>query len=391
MSEKRGLGIWFAATAVTFLTRAMLFSTWQSRSPEVMHSLHLNTTQMGLLVMLFPVGGALGILFASSLMKRFGVGRMTIAGFAIGSISLAGLAFTIPAGNVFASAAFVLTLGLPMAFADFASNYEATEVDKKSKRSLLPLLHSTFGVGMMLAATFSGWLLSINVGIGANYLIVAGVSLAASVWAGLSFPKSHFARETASEKSQRKVLSRVVWSENRTLVIAFIGVSFIIAELSAGTWMPIALERSGFSAADAANALGLFWIAITVTRVVGGFVVDKLGRFRTILLSTLVTSVGISFFIFNEIIHQPYLGLIIWACGLALGFPMAANAQSDNAERSPFRINLMITLVYIASISVGPLLGSIGQSFGLYVAFSVPLALMLISALLSGKTKPERL
>ncbi len=391
MSEKRGLGIWFAATAVTFLTRAMLFSTWQSRSPEVMHSLHLNTTQMGLLVMLFPVGGALGIVFASSLMKRFGVGRMTIAGFAIASASLAGLSFTIPAGDVFASACLVLTLGLPMAFADFASNYEATEVDKRSKRSLLPLLHSTFGVGMMLAATFSGWLLSNNVGIGANYLIVAGVSLAASIWAGLSFPQSHFARESSSEKSERKVLSRVVWTESRTLVIAFIGVSFIIAELSAGTWMPIALERSGFSAADGANALGLFWIAITLTRVVGGFVVDKLGRFRTILLSTLVTSVGISFFIFNDVIQLPYLGLVIWACGLALGFPMAANAQSDNAQRSPFRINLMITLVYIASISVGPLLGSIGQSFGLYVAFSVPLALMLISAVLSGQTKPERL
>jgi MFS family permease len=81
--------------------------------------------------------------------------------------------------------------------------------------------------------------------------------------------------------------------------------------------------------------------------------------------------------------------MIVWAAGLALGFPMAANALSDNAERSPIRINLMITLVYIASVSVGPTLGAIGDRVGLYLAFSVPLALMLISALLSGKTKPE--
>lgn len=391
MTEKRGLGIWFAATAATFLVRAMLFSTWQSRSPEVMHALHLNTGQMGLLVMLFPVGGALGIFFAGSIMKRFGVGRMTIAGFTLGSVSLAGLAVTVPAGNVALSALFVLTLGLPMAFADFASNFEATEVDKASKRSLLPLLHSTFGVGMMVAATFSGWLLSVKVGLGINYLIVAGVALVAAVWAGLSFPKNHFSKDSAAEKYQRKSLSRVVWSEQRTLFIAFIGVSFIIAELSAGTWMPIALERSGYSAADAANALGLFWITITITRAVGGFIVDRIGRFGTILLSTLVTSVGISIFIFDALIHQPYLGLILWACGIALGFPMAANALSDNAERSPFRINLMITLVYISSISVGPLLGSIGQTFGLYVAFGVPLVMMLTSAALSGRTKPERL
>ena len=389
MTKNQGLGIWFTATAITFLTRALLFSTWQARSPEVMDYLGLSTTQMGLLVMLFPAGGVLGIFFASSLMKRFGVGRMTIIGFTLGAMSMAGLSLTIPAGNIFASALLIITLGLPMAFADFASNYEATEVDKRSKRSLLPLLHSTFGVGMMLAATFSGWLLSIEVDLGTNYLIIAAVSLAASLWAGSSFPKSHFAEFNAEEQKKQKQLVRSVWREKRTMFIAFIGISFIIAELSAGTWMPIALESSGFSAAAAANAFGLFWIVITLTRAVGGFVVDRFGRFGTVLISTLVTSVGICFFIFDGVLHLPYVGLVLWAAGLALGFPMAANALSDDAERSPIRINLMITVVYIASISVGPILGVLGQNFGLYIAFCVPLALMLVSAVFSGKTKPE--
>lgn len=389
MTKNQGLGIWFTATAITFLTRALLFSTWQARSPEVMDYLGLSTTQMGLLVMLFPAGGVLGIFFASSLMKRFGVGRMAIIGFTLGAISMAGLSFTIPAGNIFASALLIITLGLPMAFADFASNYEATEVDKRSKRSLLPLLHSTFGVGMMLAATFSGWLLSIKVDLGTNYLIIAAVSMAASLWAGSSFPKSHFAEFNSEEQKKQKQLVRSVWREKRTMFIAFIGISFIIAELSAGTWMPIALESSGFSAAAAANAFGLFWIVITLTRAVGGFVVDRFGRFGTVLISTLVTSVGICFFIFDGVLHLPYVGLVLWAAGLALGFPMAANALSDDAERSPIRINLMITVVYIASISVGPILGVLGHNFGLYIAFCVPLALMLVSAAISGKTKPE--
>ena len=390
MSQKVNLGLWFAATAATFLTRAMLFSTWQSRSPEVMEYLHLNTNQMGLLVMLFPIGGVLGIFFASALMHRFGVGPMTIGGFSLGAASMAGLAFTIPAGNVWLSALLIVTLGLPMAFADFAGNYEATEVDKRSKRSLLPLLHSSFGVGMMSAAGFSGWLLSVQINLATNYLIIAGVSLVLAVWAGNSFPKSHGGDNSVQTKSQRE-LRQVVWREKRTLVIAFIGVTFIVAELSAGTWLPIALENSGFSAAAAANAFGLFWVAITVTRALGGFVVERLGRFGTILGSTLVTSSGILIFIFDSVLHATYLGLVLWAAGLSLGFPMAANALSDNAERSPIRINLMITLVYISSVSVGPILGAIGQQFGLFIAFTVPFALMLVSAVLSPRTKPERL
>jgi hypothetical protein len=52
-------------------------------------------------------------------------------------------------------------------------------------------------------------------------------------------------------------------------------------------------------------------------------------------------------------------------------------------------LNLMITLVYFSSVSVGPALGTLGQEFGLYIAFSVPLLLMLASALLSPATKRQ--
>jgi hypothetical protein len=96
---------------------------------------------------------------------------------------------------------------------------------------------------------------------------------------------------------------------------------------------------------------------------------------------------GILIFIFDSVISQPYLGLILWGAGLALGFPMAGNALSDDPVRSPARINLMITLVYFSSVSVGPALGSLGQEFGLYISFILPLVLMLASAILSPATK----
>jgi len=37
---------------------------------------------------------------------------------------------------------------------------------------------------------------------------------------------------------------------------------------------------------------------------------------------------------------------------------------------------------------VGPALGSLGEVTGIYVAFSIPLALMILSAILSPATKP---
>jgi fucose permease len=387
MSKNPKVAIWFVATALTFFARALLFATWQSRSPEVKEYLDLTTAQMGLVVMLFPLGGLIGIFFASGMHRRFGAGPVTISSFAVGALSMVGLAFSIPAGELWITCFLLLTMGLPMALIDFTSNYEGTEVDKQAKRSLLPIIHSTFGVGMMVAAGLSGWMLGNEIGLQVNYSLVAAVVLASSIWAGLNLPKRPWSRQDTARELENKAIARTVWKEPRTLVVALIGLSFIIAELSAGTWLPIALETAGFTPADAANAFGLFWVVITATRVLGGFVVDRLGRFWTILLSTLVTSAGILIFIFDSVISQPYLGIILWGAGLALGFPMAANALSDDPVRSPARINLMITLVYFSSVSVGPTLGSLGQEFGLYIAFIVPLVLMLGSAILSPATK----
>jgi hypothetical protein len=63
-----------------------------------------------------------------------------------------------------------------------------------------------------------------------------------------------------------------------------------------------------------------------------------------------------------------------------------ADVSDDPAKAAP-RINMIITVVYISSILVGPVIGTIGQVFSIYAAFAVPLALMLVSAFISPVTK----
>ena len=391
MSKKPSLGLWFAATSMIFFTRAALYSTWQSRAPEVQNFLHLNTAQMGWFVMLYPVGGILGVFFANSLTNRYGSNRLTVIGFSISSAALAGLAFTVPSRNILLSCLLLVLMGFPMAIADFTGNYEGSEVDKRSKRSLFPAIHSTFGIGMIIAAAFAGWALTNGVGLTSNYLGIAAIVAIGSIWAGTVFPENDSVTVSASENLKQKKLGKLVWTERRTILIAIIGFSFIMTEIGAGTWVPIALKSSGFSGAEAATAFGVMWFVITTGRAVGGFLVDRIGRFATVLFSTIVTASGITVFLLDGLIHQPYLGLILWGAGQALGFPMAVSSMSDDPKKSPARINMIITVVYISSIAVGPVLGSIGQAFGIYIAFAVPAALMVLSAILSPATKPEKL
>ena len=377
---------WFLGAAGLFFARALLFSTWLSRAPEVQQALSLGTAQMGLLVMLFPLGGLAGILFANALMVRLGSTTVGIGIFSLGALAIGTLGFSLDAGNVWLSAIAVFAMGLPMAIADFLGNFEGTAVDRISNKSLFPAIHSAFGIGMLLGA--GGASLAIDAGwsLTQNYVLVAIIVAVVAIVSSLPLPNRE--KPEARPKGEERKLTLSVWREKRTLLIALIGFSFIMAEISAGTWVAIALTGSGFSGSAAAIAFGLFWLVITIGRVFGGFVVEAIGRYRTVLISAIVTAAGILIFMLADVIALPILGLVLWGLGMAVGFPMAVSAMSDDPQRAPFRINMIISVVYISSITVGPVLGSVGEVTGLYVAFAIPLALMVISAVLSPVTKP---
>ena len=390
MTKTPHLGVWFAAIATIFFTRAMLFSTWLSRGPEVEKALHLDDGGMGLLVMLYPLGGLLGITFANALTRRFGSKMLTIIGFSVSGLALAALGFAITAGNVVAAGALLLVIGLPMAIEDYVGNYEATGLNNASRHSLMPAVHSSFGVGMVLAASLSGFFIAQNVNLTNHYLIISAVVIVPSIVAAFGFAPRHEGAQSSAEKAEQKRLGRFVWTERRTLLIALIGFTFIMAEIGAGTWVPIALTKSGFSPSVAASALGAFWIIITVFRAIGGFIVDRIGRSLTIGFSAMVNALGVLIFVLDPVLHIPFVGMALWASGLALGFPMSIASMADDEVKSPARVNLIITVVYISSITVGPTLGSVGQALGIYLAFCIPLALLILSAVLSPVTKPEK-
>jgi predicted MFS family arabinose efflux permease len=385
--SKPSIVVWSTASATLFFARAFLFSTWVSRGPEVQELLGFNELEFGIFTMLYAVGGLLGIFFANYLVKRYGSRLIAALGFSIGAASLMGIGLSVELGMVLVSSLLLVSIGTPMAIEDFVGNYEGNAADRKSKRSIFPAIHGAYGVGMLGGAAVSGWAIEQGIGLAGHYFVTGLFVAAISIAAGVLLP-SRAPTSEGSAKSTTKGQTKKVWTEKRSLLIAIVGFSFIMAEMSAGTWVPIALTGSGYSGSEAAIMFGIFWIAITAGRLVGGFIVDAIGRSRTILFSALLAASGISVFIAQDLINLPLLGLILWGLGISMGFPMSVASMGDQEALAPARINMIITVVYISSITVGPALGTLGEFAGLYVAFGIPLVFMLIAAILSPITKP---
>jgi predicted MFS family arabinose efflux permease len=123
-------------------------------------------------------------------------------------------------------------------------------------------------------------------------------------------------------------------------------------------------------------------------RAVGGLVVDRLGIARTVLVSGIMAVTGVVLFMFNDQLHLLYLALALWALGISNGFPLSINSFSDDTAHSAARINNIITGAFVVNLAMAPIIGLVGQVFGLSFAFVIPAALLVLGIALNKVLRP---
>jgi len=386
--------VWLVSMMVLFLLHGLFFSSWVSRSPEVQSLLGLSTFHMGIFVTVMSVGSILGTYVGVRVVSWIGA-RQTLR-FSYVSLSCAYvfLGFAATAGDVLISSAMIFLVGFSASVGGLANNLEGARLEHASPRSILPSLHGMFSLGMLVGSGIGALVISLGISVSTQFLVIGILVAIAGVTASFGVPSSASLRhhDDMSTAEMRQVPSRAewrsVWRERRTLTVAFIGMTFVIAETTAATWLPIALVDSGMNETNAALAFMFFAIAMTIGRFVGGFVIDRLGRVRTTVIIAAIASVGIVIVMANNVIHLSNLGALLWGLGCSLGFPIAVSALSDDQRMAAPRVNSLVMTVQTANLGAGPALGALGQVFGLFAAFTVPVALLVGSIVSSSATAP---
>jgi MFS family permease len=86
-----------------------------------------------------------------------------------------------------------------------------------------------------------------------------------------------------------------------------------------------------------------------------------------------------------------YLGAAVWGVGVSLGFPVGMSAAADEPERAAARISVVATIGYTAFIAGPPLLGYLGDHFGILRALLAVGALLVVALLvLPAVREPEK-
>lgn len=366
-------------------------SSWVVRTPAVRDLLVASTAEMGLVLLGLSVGSMSGVLSSAAVVRRHGV-RLTVA--VGGSSFIAGVAMIgVFAGlssfpGVFAGLALV---GFGIGVSEIAINIEGAALETLSGKSIMPALHGCFSLGTVIGAV-SGIILT-AVDFSVTWQLIYVALLAAGVLGLLTrfvSPKTgKVARASRGAKAQAPRQSWLAaWREPRLLMLGMIILALALAEGSAMDWLPLLMvDGHGLSATLGSAIFAGFAAAMTVGRFLGAPLLKKFGNAAVLRASTLVSAAGIALVIFSDNPIVAGAAVLLWGVGAALGFPVTLSAAADSDDPTS-SVAAVATAGYVAFLVGPPLLGFLGEEFGLRGAMVLVLVVVTLASLLTSAAKP---
>ena len=139
----------------------------------------------------------------------------------------------------------------------------------------------------------------------------------------------------------------------------------------------------GIDPERAAQFASLFFIGITAGRFLGGFLMNKLGDWKMIVLGTVILACGVAALVLpvpGEVL--PLAGLVTIGLGCAPIYPCIIHATPANfgPENSAAIIGIQMASAYVGSTFGPPLFGLLGNhvSFGLFPLYVAAFAALMV-------------
>jgi MFS family permease len=394
------LARWRWATTAAFSLGGITVSAWGPRLPAIKADLDVSTGTIGLLLAGVTVGAILGLLAAPSLRHRLGGRGAVLVAIGVISVAVTVLGVALIAGSLpLLAVAFVVT-GTGIGLLDVLINVEGSAVERAAGRTLMPSMHAAWSIGAAVGSGIGAACAALGITPAAQLIGEAVLIAAAGLAAASGFPSAGHAppgedalpgAQAAAQQDRRARLRQYLrgWLDWRLLLIGLVMLGVEFGEGSSNSWLTLAVKNNhGQSAAIAALFFAVFNTCEGLTRIFAGPVVDRLGRVRAVQLTTALGVVGIMLFIVAGNRWAVLLGVVLWAVGVSLGFPLGTSAAGQSGPDPVARISVVSSIGYFANIAGPPAVGALAESAGLLNALWVVAALFIAAFAAAGSLRP---
>lgn len=365
-----------------FFLPGLLMASWATRTPAIRDILSVSTAEMGAVLFGLSIGSMSGILCSAWLVKRFGTRKVirTTMTCAVTGMVILSVALWCASPLIFALGLAVF--GASFGAAEVAINVEGAAVERELNKTVLPMMHGFYSFGTLAGAGVGMALTALSVPANIHIILAAAVAIAPIFIAIRAIPDG--TGKNASEDAHLQEKGLPFYRDIQLLLIGVVVLAMAFAEGSANGWLPLLMvDGHGFSPTSGSLIYAGFTLGMTVGRFTGGWFIDRYSRVTVVRASALMGALGIGLIIFVYSDWVAGVSVILWGLGASLGFPLTISAASDTGPDAPTRVSVVATTGYLAFLVGPPLLGYLGEHYGLRSAMMVVLALVILAALVA--------
>ena len=343
---------------------------------SVMHTeLGVSVSFMGIISMVISGGTIVSSLLSDKLTHKFGTRTVTVTSVLLTVAALFGFSFS---GSFSMLIIFAVPYGLGAGAIDAAlNNYVALHYKAKH----MSWLHCFWGVGAIISPFIMSFALK-NLNWNGGYRIVGFIQLAIALLLLVTLPVWKINKTESTADTKRVGLTAALKIKGVPfLLIGFF--AYCAAEATAMYWASTYFtEVKGISGDRAASFAALFYIGITLGRFASGFITERLGDRRMILLGTGILACGIMILLIPVRSYMTaFAAFLVIGFGCAPIYPCIIHSTPANfgAENSGAIIGIQMASAYVGSTFIPPLFGLFGNAVGFSV---MPVYLLAFFALM---------
>ncbi|MFE6360782.1 MFS transporter [Streptomyces sp. NPDC057806] len=368
------------ALTVFFAMDGFVFAGWVVRIPAIKEQVNASAGSLGLALLGVSAGAVITMTLTGRLCRRYGTHPVTVVCAVLLSLSVAlpPLTHSVPALT-----GVLLLFGAAYGGINVAFNSAAVDLVTALQRPIMPSFHAAFSLGGMVGAGLGG-LVAGSLSPTRHLFGLTLVGLAVTFFAGRVLLRIEPPRAAQPQEAEPARLDR----RTRGLVAVFglIALCTAYGEGAMADWGALHLEQDlGASPGLAAAGYSCFALAMTLGRLTGSTLLQRLGRTRTVVAGGATAAVGMLLGSLSPSVWATLIGFSITGLGLANLFPVAI--ERAGALAGPTGVATASTLGYGGMLLGPPAIGFMAEWFSLPTALTSVAALAAVAAAIGFATR----
>jgi MFS family permease len=360
---------------VSFFLYAFSLGTLFPRLGDLQTQMDIDKATLGFALIGLPLGVQVTLLFADRIVRKVNFRLILTIGIPLLSSSQC-LAALMQSPYFFAG--ILIVGGASIAVIEVAVNLEADRIEASSGQRIMNRSHAYWSFGFfgagIIGAGFSQFGIS-------PFLHFVAITFFVSIITNILFINYIAAKpRRESPKPQKKVF---VWPSKSIFLLVLFSLSAMLVEGASIDWSVIFM-RDIFNTVPLISGLSLALAAIAqgIVRYFADQFVDQYGPEKVSFYSLIAMVLGVAFVVFSPNPGTALLGFLLMGGGSAVIFPLAMSSAARDSEKTPEEnVASLAQFVFVVFLLAPPLLGFIGEYFGLRWSFALAFPFLIISLL----------